>query len=82
MILLTGVARADICMLQLLNISKMMSLADCCKLPQRANSKLDATDELDLFTFAIEAGGHRWVEITVIVTLFIICILCICRMCA
>lgn len=74
MTLLTGVAPANICMLQLLNISKMMSLADCCKLPQRANSsKVDATDELDLFTFAIEEGGHRWVEITVIVTLFIIC---------
>lgn len=68
MILLTGVARANICMLQLLNkqTSKMMFLADCCKLPQRANSsKLDATDELDLFTFAIEAGGQRWVEIVV-----------------
>lgn len=76
MILLTGVARANICMLQLLNkqTSKMMFLADCCKLPQRANSsKLDATDELDLFTFAIEAGGERWVEIVVTVTLFIMC---------
>lgn len=61
-------------MLQLLNISKMMFLADCCKLPRIANSsKLDATDELDLFTFAIEAGGQRWFEITVRVTLVIIC---------
>lgn len=51
-----------------------MFLADCCKLPRRANSsKLDASDELDLFTFAIEAGGQRWLEITVRVTLFIIC---------
>lgn len=74
MILFTLVARANIGMLQLLNISKMMFLADCCKLPQKANSsKLDASDELDLFTFAIEAGGQRWVEITVTVPLLTIC---------
>lgn len=37
MTLLTGVARANICMLQLLNTSMIMVLADRCKLPQTAN---------------------------------------------